>query len=57
MVEAILRRAAETGRMPCNCRRAFYDEDGRCGGGCSANQIAAAEEIAQCFLDAIRDQP
>jgi hypothetical protein len=35
------------GRQPCNCGNAYYNAEGRCAYGCSANAIEAREEIAR----------
>lgn len=43
---ALVRRYAE-GREPCNCGRAWRDAEGRCAFGCQANQLSAADEIAE----------
>lgn len=41
-------------RQICNCDEAYYDKDGRCRSGCSANQIIAKEEIAKKVLRDLR---
>jgi hypothetical protein len=41
-------------RPLCNCRQAYADADGMCRSGCSANQLAAKDEIAMAYLETIR---
>jgi hypothetical protein len=39
------------GRKLCNCRQAYYDENGQCKHGCQANQYNLKDEIARRVLE------
>jgi hypothetical protein len=44
--ERLIIRFAD-GQQPCNCGDAYYNSEGRCAHGCSANAITAREEVAR----------
>src|ERR1700691_4795579 len=51
--EKLIARYAD-GRHICNCRQAYYNKNGQCEWGCSANQIFAKEEVGRRALAEIR---
>ena len=45
----VIKRYAE-GKTPCNCGNSYYDSEGNCPSGCSANCKNAKEYIAKKIL-------